>query len=717
MRITLILYMLLVWQCSFAQCPNRDSLLSKRQAVSIIVPHYPPFYSWPYPISINAGTVAWTNSKPKIPLVNNDIKTNKRKIDRKGFVELYYPDRTDSVLLAKGRYVNGKKHGQWIWFFPDGDTLAKGKYVNGLKSGTWTEYVKNGNTWHIGSFVGGRKEGLWKTLSFEDLSQTESQRIQAKENYHLGLLHGKCKYYINGFLYRDLSYQMGWQQGKGVLYFAHADKQEDRKRVQAVEYCLDGRLHGKYYSYDLSGRILTKYNYDNGIQSGLQYTWNYDEETNEVFSMKKNLRNGWTLVYSKGQLKQKTYFLNDQKNGLHWLIEGNQKSIEHYKGGVLHGFYEVYNKDEKGSWVLMTKTSYVNGILNGKDYRRQGEITYVKRYTKGKLNGFCYALMGNDTISSEWYINNLQHGKSIRNEQQFRYETLYQDGLRLVEKMIVLHDTTKNTVNYYHNDYVFDKKNASYLPNGWLLEKQFDDKGNLIGERVFSPLGGKPDTATFITYHPNGQIKETSSMIDHRFGGIHRKFNQLGDTILYINYYTKEGRVMTSSWNWIEKGYWINGQLEGDYELWVYDTSKVINCTFEDTAKLYLAAKGEMYKGEAFGTWTYYDKTGNIWYEGCHCGLYRYLEINHGGFHYYDLTTGREIDFKGGVCGDYVWHHSNGKIYKEKHGSLYSEYDVNGNLLLRGNFINELREGVWEFYDSTGSKIQKNYLRDQEVAL
>jgi hypothetical protein len=120
MRKLLVLLILLKFLPAKAQCPDKDSILANRQIITIN-PYYPVQYPpyWSYPLSIPVFCV--NDAKPKIPPVNGDIKTSKRKVDRKGYATLYYQDIADSVVLAKGPYRNGKKSGRWIWFYTNGD--------------------------------------------------------------------------------------------------------------------------------------------------------------------------------------------------------------------------------------------------------------------------------------------------------------------------------------------------------------------------------------------------------------------------------------------------------------------------------------------------------------------------------------------------------------------------------------------------------------------
>jgi hypothetical protein len=51
---------------------------------------------------------------------------------------------TDGRVIAKGRYVNGRKHGFFHVYHLNGELLARGKYNNGIPDGRWDLYFDTG---------------------------------------------------------------------------------------------------------------------------------------------------------------------------------------------------------------------------------------------------------------------------------------------------------------------------------------------------------------------------------------------------------------------------------------------------------------------------------------------------------------------------------------------------------------------------------------------
>ena len=45
---------------------------------------------------------------------------------------------------VQGTFRNGKKHGPWVTYHPDGEIESKGTFKNGKKDGPWARYYENG---------------------------------------------------------------------------------------------------------------------------------------------------------------------------------------------------------------------------------------------------------------------------------------------------------------------------------------------------------------------------------------------------------------------------------------------------------------------------------------------------------------------------------------------------------------------------------------------
>lgn len=142
---------------------------------------------------------------------------------------------TDKTLEITGEYnQKGQKHGEWIWFYPSGDTmnvayyedgdldgpyveydeeglpLVKGEYVAGYEEGVW--YYRNGISVETGKYDGGKRTGTWTTTYSEG-------RVSSKINYEEDVRDGKyTAYWENGNIKTTGKYVNGLQDGAWVQY-------------------------------------------------------------------------------------------------------------------------------------------------------------------------------------------------------------------------------------------------------------------------------------------------------------------------------------------------------------------------------------------------------------------------------------------------------------------------------------------------------------------
>ena len=88
----------------------------------------------------------------------------------------HWVEREDSVRsVSEGPYVEGKRHGKWVWRFPNG-AAGGGSYVNGKKHGHWVDEVRGSHMQQgdyedytiqqssykaEGLYEEGKKQGLW----------------------------------------------------------------------------------------------------------------------------------------------------------------------------------------------------------------------------------------------------------------------------------------------------------------------------------------------------------------------------------------------------------------------------------------------------------------------------------------------------------------------------------------------------------------------------
>jgi len=72
----------------------------------------------------------------------------------------------DGDKLSYSFYSNGQKHGNWFIYDKDGSILSEYEYKNGEKHGKWIQYDKDGDLIAKRKYKRGKKHGEW--LSYDD---------------------------------------------------------------------------------------------------------------------------------------------------------------------------------------------------------------------------------------------------------------------------------------------------------------------------------------------------------------------------------------------------------------------------------------------------------------------------------------------------------------------------------------------------------------------
>jgi antitoxin component YwqK of YwqJK toxin-antitoxin module len=74
----------------------------------------------------------------KFGFINNNLNEGEWKY--------YYPN---GKLESKGSYENSKAQGKWIYFYPNGVIKTEGNYINSVRDGEWFIYDNTGKIFNI----------------------------------------------------------------------------------------------------------------------------------------------------------------------------------------------------------------------------------------------------------------------------------------------------------------------------------------------------------------------------------------------------------------------------------------------------------------------------------------------------------------------------------------------------------------------------------------
>ena len=170
------------------------------------------------------------------------------------------------------------------------------------------------------------------------------------------------------------------------------------------------------------------------LEPNKRYFWfNGDAVKNTIYSYKGRLLNG---EFKKSFLKSDNLsevgsFSYGLKNGIwkKWNANGELKEVVNWEEGLKDGSYEFYDSKNK------TKVfgSYKNNLKHGKWILLKGDVTEVKKWKKGKLDGVYKKIYKDSVVIKGKYSKGLKNGLWINHEtkkkQKFKNDILIEDNV------------------------------------------------------------------------------------------------------------------------------------------------------------------------------------------------------------------------------------------------------------------------------------------------
>lgn len=382
--------------------------------------------------------------------------------------------------------------------------------------------------------------------------------------------------------------------------------------------------------------------------------------------------------------------------------EGKYKKLK-YKSGALSSEGYLLEGNPIGTWV---------------SYYQSGTVKTVGMQWQGKPVGDWTFYSKNGVIDKYYQYDStgLLHGKTITYDSAgcekriLFYENGIKDG-----PMKSFHPNGKVKKVAYYKDGEKEGKSYEYSEeDGSLLTEQVYEKGKRTVNAKFNRRNeeGKK-TGVWRTYYGDGTIKTEATYKNGVLNGIYKSYKKNGEMRLLtrfeegvedkeakkelnINYYKTFhdngkihlfGLLKDGKKNGIIREYGRQGNIINGY---LYDM---------DT----LRAEGIIdKKGEYQGRWKIYYPSGKVRAIGKY---YNNLKDSTWVYFYRDSTVEQKGKFDRGTHVDYWrWYFKNGDLRKEEYyrrGKLEGEtieYDSSRNVIVRGEYLDGLKEGEW-FYD------------------
>jgi uncharacterized protein len=162
-----------------------------------------------------------------------------------GIWKFYYKNEK---VEQSGVYKNGKEDGLWEWFYENGSIKREEEYYNGKQEGRYVEYDTVGNLIASGSYFEDQKEGDW---TYQVGDNTE------KGKYIGDLKDGKWQsFYSNGKLKYQGNFIQGNPDGEHIFYFPNG-------KISEINYYVMGISEKNWKKFDDSGNLLITITYKN----------------------------------------------------------------------------------------------------------------------------------------------------------------------------------------------------------------------------------------------------------------------------------------------------------------------------------------------------------------------------------------------------------------------------------------------------------------------
>jgi uncharacterized protein len=362
----------------------------------------------------------------------------------------------------------------------------------------------------------------------------------------------------------------------------------------------------------------------------------------------------WKNYYEDGTLKSEGNRLFFELDSI-WKFynpDGQLSSAINYRNDKKNGYsmnYEFYyTEDSVKIYFLASKELYYNGNREGVSYYYDisGYTKFIYNYVNDKRSGEGKEFDKNGNILT---LFNYFNGYLI---EALRINRFDDNGLKQGRWMEFYSNGNKKTEYFYFNGVL----------NG--LYKEFDINGKLLLEKKY--VNGelyvpKPEDEIKLkseikkSFFPSGEVQYEGAFVGETPVGIHKEYNLKGEVV-------------------IAKEYNVDGDLFGE-GLFDANGNRTGKWKLYDEYLKYYFGEGNYKNGLKEGKWIYYYPDGTTELEGFYS--------------------------EGKPDKDWLWQYPGGAKKREEtflYGKLegpYVEYDSIGNVILKGEYFDDARIGLW----------------------
>jgi antitoxin component YwqK of YwqJK toxin-antitoxin module len=202
----------------------------------------------------------------------------------------------------------GRKQGVWSKTYPKSNVLQyKGQFKDDIPVGTFTFYYEDGKVKAVIKHGpnAARSEAYFYHPNTK-LMTYGIYRSQKKDSVWINLNE-------DGLLTFTEEYKNDQLNGKRTRYFL-PERENEKQRVSAVEQYANGKLNGEYIEYLITGTVILKGVYKDGLKIGIWESFHQNGQKMALERYKNGLLHGWSIIYDlKGAQSGKSYFFEGKR--------------------------------------------------------------------------------------------------------------------------------------------------------------------------------------------------------------------------------------------------------------------------------------------------------------------------------------------------------------------------------------------------------------------
>lgn len=362
----------------------------------------------------------------------------------------------DGVLVLEGRYLLGKKEGQWFEMNAAG-LAEEGSYVSGERVGRWISRDADGQVREHGLYMAGERVGPWTLLSDDGRSEevlfaADGTTIRQGADGLRSVFDADGRKVIEGKMRDDKrdGEWVFWDAGGSIVERRVYSLGRELSIESATERTIfwpngemresgpirDGKRYGRWVVRSQLGEDLGSQDYEsdllvsselNGILSRHNPDGYVESRGRIEFGKEEGL---WEEYHASGQKKAEGVYRYGRKEDAwtYWHANGQESEKGSYLRGGRVGRWAAWHPNGQLHW----EASYVAGQREGpsKVWHDNGQLSEQGQYLSGKRHGAWleWHPSGQRAASGD-YVEGLREGSWLFWRSEFSIATQEYDGL------------------------------------------------------------------------------------------------------------------------------------------------------------------------------------------------------------------------------------------------------------------------------------------------